>query len=45
MVSSNEATPMGSVHKFRGNRVGEVCVFAVTLCKYDMRKGDLFVVW
>ena len=21
---------------------GEVCVFASTLCKYDLRKGDLF---
>ena len=23
--------------------VGEVCVFTSTLCKYDLRKGDLFV--
>ena len=22
---------------------GEVCVFALNLCKYDLRKGDLFV--
>ena len=22
---------------------GEVCVFVSTLCKYDLRKGDLFV--
>ena len=22
---------------------GKVCMFASTLCKYDLRKGDLFV--
>ena len=22
---------------------GDVCVLALTLCKYDLRKGDLFV--
>ena len=26
----------------RGNN-GDVCVLASTLCKYDLRKGDLFV--
>ena len=26
----------------RGNS-GDVCVLASTLCKYDLRKGDLFV--
>ena len=26
----------------RGNN-GDRCVLALTLCKYDLRKGDLFV--
>ena len=37
----------GSVHKSRGDNVvrhiGDGCVLASTLCKYDLRKGDLFV--
>ena len=28
------------LHKWQS---GEVCVFTSTLCKYDLRKGDLFV--
>ena len=28
---------------FQGEQYGEVCVFGSTLCKYDLRKVDLFV--
>ena len=27
----------------RGHSGGDGCVLALTLCKYDLRKGDLFV--
>ena len=28
---------------YRGGHSGDGCVLAPTLCKYDLRKGDLFV--
>ena len=28
---------------YRGGHSGDGCVLASTLCKYDLRKGDLFV--
>ena len=28
---------------YRGGHSGDGCVWASTLCKYDLRKGDLFV--
>ena len=28
---------------YRGGHCGDGCVLASTLCKYDLRKGDLFV--
>ena len=28
---------------YRGGPSGDGCVLASTLCKYDLRKGDLFV--
>ena len=28
---------------YRGGIVGDGCVLASTSCKYDLRKGDLFV--
>ena len=49
-LTSSSITPAGSVHKSRGDNVVHMwvqltrwCVFASTLCKYDVRKGDLFV--
>ena len=27
---------------FQGGQYGEVCMFVLTLCKYDLWKGDLF---
>ena len=57
-LASSAITPVGSVHKSRGDNVvqleevcgfcrgghrGDECVLASTLCKYDLRKGDLFV--
>ena len=28
-----------------GVDIGDGCVFASTLCKYDLRRGDLFLSW
>ena len=53
-LASSSITPAGSVHKSRGDSVVRMwvlqrghsddgCDFASTLCKYDLRKGDLFV--
>ena len=54
-LASNSITPVGSVHKSMGDSVvrmwvqlkrghiGDVCDLASTSCKYDLRKGDLFV--
>ena len=28
---------------YRGGHIGDGCVLALALCKYDLRKGDLFV--
>ena len=28
---------------YRGGHIGDECDLSSTLCKYDMRKGDLFV--
>ena len=45
-LASSAVTPAGSVHKSRGDNVvrnGDGCDLASTLCKYDLRKGYLFV--
>ena len=39
---SSAVTPAGSVYKSRGDN-GDGCVLASTLCKYDLRNRDLFV--
>ena len=61
--ASSSITPVGSVHKSRGDNVVRMwvplkrwcvwvlqrghsddgCDLALTLCKYDLRKGDLLV--
>ena len=34
---------MSCVWMLQRGHSGDVCVLALTLCKYDLRKGDLFV--
>ena len=34
---------MSCVWMLQRGHSGDVCVLASTLCKYDLRKGDLFV--
>ena len=34
---------MSCVWMLQSGHIGDECVLASTLCKYDLRKGDLFV--
>ena len=42
-VCANEQVFMVCVSVLHRGHYGEECVFASTLCKYDMRKGYLFI--
>ena len=53
-LACSSITPSGSVHKSRGDNVvrvwvlqkghpGDGCDLVSTLCRYDLRKGNLFV--